>query len=1059
MKLIRLGYSASPNFAGFVEKKVKKQTDERIFLCNVPQFSELKTRYILLLDQKENIISLHYNRRMSKLNPKSSQVARLKISFEFWSRIAIFLATFVLVICKSQTMSARSPLGSTLETVGDRYYVKKCQNDEEFHCTSENKCIPKEWVCDLNEQCLGSEDEFGCSPQFCTFENNLCNWKNEFKSVHQGENLIAWRRYRNSIGHNSRAQIDFSKQTSSSTSYKNALTSQPNVNQIIQAKIDEFNSKATPNTNFIFTPLIFSNNPPTQENSVEQYAGKSENRTRNLIRSSSFKSPFISQTNSMCELRFKYALWSKLFNSVKENPLKIILTLEVKLYEHFPLNSTSNLSDKSTRHSADKVKVLWSKSIESSSIPVPPTMETSPTPESTFGGEEVEWLVGVVELGHLKQIEIGFDAKLTVIPLDDMNVRGNENKPQEKSKARGDRILPAGHQQHKEQGGDMIMEMDSRQQTQQQQQLVLKRLPHASIVALNWFRFQGCAWPQGKHENSLYLNLADQMDSVHTHVNPNFRDGPQLNEKSNPTNNTLANKQLEEDKTPRREISDHGDTNINLLDYDVGGHNDEQQLNSCRTSEFQCQNSICLEEHRLCNFVNDCMNESPTQSEDEHRDLCQNVPGMEDFESLSLTEDENSENYPVESGEVEITREEAMTTTRATIAEETTKRPFISRKLSKFWILTSNWPTDKIRVQNSKLSSKLHLPRRDHTLKSAKGHYLSLEVPRHINAFSAPTNNIRYSRNGENSLNVYWTYLSSVWMRRLDPERGECRIKFFYNIVSDRPNIGTALQRGQTFKIYLAVEHIVAKEANETGEEKFEGTRKIDKLMYSHLKDYEDSNLIGRGSLIEYPGVEFWREVNYELVGLEKGDLFYVRIAIIVETLGGDGSKWHRTTINLDDLSTHFGCGLAAEEEKEEEKELKNFLSQTKRTFRLTDYTGAQNKSSKILEYYNLVRRKRTSTGAVEFEPHKLIIGVIVVLSSIAGLILIIVYIVVPHVERIVINYHDQLTIGQSTEIIVNACELTTTEYIESEWEQISRGYRGTNNGNIMTDNEVTLDS
>lgn len=1052
-------------------------------------------------------------------NIKSSQVVgqrRISIEFRYCSVAILFFSFLMFALCRTQdvttidsTEETPKPTSTTKHSV-----ARKCNSDKEFHCQSEDKCIPIEWLCDFTEQCLDGEDEFGCSPEWCMFEHGMCNWKNVFKSRREGEDLIAWRKYHNSPEQkqqqqqssklsNSKAQTSKQTNLSSQTSYKDVVASSPlDVNELIQEKLNGLNSRTKPSTNFIFAPLIINSHQTllSETNGNHNFNLNKTIRNTNLIRSASFRSPFISQTNSMCQLRFKYALWAKLIDNIREGSFKIILTLEVKLHEHPLMSAPSSSSfvshDKTNGHERGRVKVIWSKSIESSSVSAPRSSNlskatTSSTQESPSGIEENEWLVDVVELGHLKQIEIGFDVRLAIIPLAD------ENRPQEKGKARegervegGERenpILQSEHQQYKRQQiGEMITELNYQQQNQHQfqqeqeqqqqqhywQRQHLKSLPHASIVALNWLKFQGCAWPQGKHENSVYLNLADRIDLMHTvaQANQAVRQGRLQFDKSNPTKNTPTNKGVEKDKTPRINFNHDIAANLNPVDCDVAGCNDKQQLSSasCRTSEFQCQNSICLEEHKLCNFVNDCMSEigSSTQSEDEQRDLCQNVPGMEDFESSSLASSGLFQNHHSNEWERAIemrTNDEINTevtpanTTITTTKTAATTSSSIAKKLSKFWTLTSNWPVDKIRVQNSKTLSRSHLPRRDHTLRSSKGSYLSLELPRHINSFS------ELNKNSE-SRNIHWAYLRSAWMRKLNPERGQCRVKFFYNLVSDKLNIGTTLERGQYFKLYLAVEHFIGREVGENTREEDQSTRKIDRLIFSHVKDYESSSLIGRGSLIEYPGVDFWREVNYELVGLSEGDLFYVKIAIIVEILGEDGFKKHKTTINIDDLSTHFGCGFV------EEDNIKHIIShcqaeQDNISLKLSDYaTNTNDSSSKLLEYYNLVRKKRANSGTVEFEPHKLIIGVVIVLSSIAGLILIIVYIVVPYVERVVISYHDQLTAGlsgigstpgQSHENVANACELTTTD---SDWEQISRRWRRTNfNDNIMTDNEITV--
>ncbi|KHJ47277.1 Low-density lipoprotein receptor domain class A [Trichuris suis] len=40
--------------------------------------------------------------------------------------------------------------------------VGKCNPETEFHCPSDNRCIPKGWRCDGGKDCSQGEDEQGC---------------------------------------------------------------------------------------------------------------------------------------------------------------------------------------------------------------------------------------------------------------------------------------------------------------------------------------------------------------------------------------------------------------------------------------------------------------------------------------------------------------------------------------------------------------------------------------------------------------------------------------------------------------------------------------------------------------------------------------------------------------------------------------------------------------------------------------------------------------------------------------------------------------------------------
>lgn len=929
--------------------------------------------------------------------------------------------------------------------------TRECKKDNKFYCQSENKFIPIELRCDFTEHCLAGEDEYNCSPEFCKFEHHLCNWKNDFtvspnqtKPGQLGQNspLVAWRKYHNNYHEHltTEKQINF-KSNLSTNNIENSF-GMKSVNNLLEQKLSLLRSSTNSSSKFIFIPLISS-----QDNK----------NSGNVIRSSLLRSPFISHTNSNCLLIIKYALWSQLVESTWKESFKTRLTLRLKLYQNPPAHQRVPLSGSSKAESkSDKARVVWSKSIESSS--------SWSSSRSTLGSNEIEWLVDVVELGHLTGIELGFDAKLTLIPISDKTKRG-------KGKGKENDDVEQDRNQVKLEEQDSLAPVDEmiaeRYTFGLEEEGNRKQATHASIVALNWFKFQNCAWPQGKREESPYINLADQIQ-VQQERFGQFQEqtetlaGGRL-EKTSSSSSTKSGQELSqiESNLDRGRHGKEDESKVNV-DVQVDDDNGVRQLINCRTNEFHCSNELCLERHKLCNFVDDCMKDSQSssgqwKSEDESEDLCKNVPGMEDFE-LSVEETRVSTTTPTATP----------TTTTATTATTTTtiKTPIWQRstKGRKFWQLTSNWPKDKARVQNSRvLSSTLHFPRADHTLKSVKGHYLSFEVPQILTRRSTQAN-ITSSGSSLENKNVFWAYLRSAWMRKLAEE---CHLKFFYNVKSDRLNIWPNLQNGQFFKIYLAIEHFTAKrdtkiDSNQNREREREETRKLDAIIHSHLKDYENQPTFN-SSLIDYPGVDFWREVNHELAELAEGDQFYVRIAIIVELLA-DYTNF-KTTINIDDLSTHFGCALVSgEDEDEDNKGTALFpVEHENNRFKLSDYTAAaRNASSRLLDYYNFVRRKRSnSTEAVKLEAHKLIICVVVVLTTIASLILIIVFIVVPWVERVAISYHDQLTAGlsglgttpgHSFDNTASVCELTTTD---SDWEQISRQWR--RSGNVLTDNEVTV--
>lgn len=379
---------------------------------------------------------------------------------------------------------------------------------------------------------------------------------------------------------------------------------------------------------------------------------------------------------------------------------------------------------------------------------------------------------------------------------------------------------------------------------------------------------------------------------------------------------------------------------------------------------------------------------------------------------------------------------------------------------STFWTLNPiGWPPDKIRVRNN-LNQASHLPARDHTLRSARGHFLSLEIPQLaaqsrqqqiVSGIGASGYSMNTAREADKK-NDQWIYLSSPWLKKLDTTSGsgDCRVKFFYNLVTDpAPAANNSPEDYLPFRIYLVIEHFLLEHDAEKASQIAGISRRMDSFIFSQLLDSDNLILADRGSSIEYPGLDFWREVNYKLVDLKVGDIFYIRVAVIVEfdettnsstSTSSRGNQARRATLNIDDLSTHFGCSIL------NDQRMLNFTigQYLNESLHLNNYL----KSNRLPPLYEYMPRKRRpmDSQSIQFEPHKLIICVMGAFFSVFGLILLIVYVVVPYVERFAMSYHDRLAarlsdFDSSTRGDSGSCELTT----EADWESLSRLWRRPN--------------
>lgn len=803
-----------------------------------------------------------------------------------------------------------------------------CNPEREFTCTSERRCVAIECRCDFSEQCLDGQDELGCLPATCTFQRDLCNFYNE--PWRAGLEPAIWRRIALVSG-----ELD-----------KHDLASPERGSTMLEALARLTSSTGARNAtshHYLMVPLGL--------------AQRGQARAR-------LRSRTIGQTNSMCQLRFRYAMWIG-----------------------------SPRAPASARQVGDASSAALRLQLELRAPSAPgPLISWSRVLNLHLG--QLDWSVGVLDMGHLSQVELSLSAEI---------VRDKEQ-----------------------------IEHLGVNQTDQVRAFVL----------FDWMKFQGCAWPQGRPSGSGWAPSAVQAEPSRTSspiAKPDLISTPSA---STPTNVSSSEPTW---SAAQQSIK-----------------NPSTSRSPCSPDQFQCSNGLCLDQRKVCNFVDDCMSvwpylhplqpapagrpvgeptRAPAESQqtgdacpwpldgDEAPEVCANVPGKRNFESGLL-----AGSGPCKTSQL------------------------VDLDQACFWSLeASRWPRRLVTIRDSRAANENpyapieHLPRSDHTLRQAEGHYLSLEIPANgfteppMGAAQAPSQPEGAHAAGANMTNVYWTYLKSDWLRKRDP--GECRLKFFYNLVSNHPmdwptrranaNPAAPASSLHPFRLYLVAEHFKLDAAALTL------SRSSDALAYTRPLPSGSSPRLRANEPIQLAGVDFWREANYELEGLEDGDIFFIRLAVIAE-LDPHFAKPFRATLNIDDLTTHLGCTRAFDGAT---REAISSLALAQEAPRLRDFFSSRPSEDWSLTDSNhepqsdgqtdrQVLNQHSRAHNRDLKPHKLIICVFAVLTGIMGIILVIVFIVVPYVEQITMNYHDQLTMGLSQLSI-------TVDYLSQSQLRPARGESG----------------
>lgn len=613
-----------------------------------------------------------------------------------------------------------------------------------------------------------------------------------------------------------------------------------------------------------------------------------------------------------------------------------------------------------------------------------------------------------------------------------------------------------------------------------------KAAPRAAFAAISWLNFKHCAWPTHRappaSEDELELelesgplNLTDDDDDDGYYSDEDEDDD---DDDDHWTGGAARQRPTKE----RKEAA-----------VCPGGKF------ACASSALCIEPSkLC---NFVDDCMSDSGSAAGTSSEDESpADVCRRVPGMENFEASPGAEVGASwwrapPKRPPVWGAKNHVDELGL---EAGLKQSPPSPPLSLSETSRFWSLAGNWPVDKISLQWAPINyaptaaadgfpsrpEAAHLPRKDHTPSNkGRGHYLALEIPRRppsppsVVSQTAPSMAAAANRlignadDGQSKRNhQHWIYLESAWLtkKKKQPRKqsingssgleaggvqatnddvgdDDCRVKFFYNFVSSAKKT-SRLAQSLPFNLYLMVEHVVAPHPLD----KQEATLKLDWLgslrptpMNDELKVIDggaQQQRLSGGGLIEWPGVDFWREANHRLLGLHDNDIFYIRITLLVEhdadhvADGANTDQSLSSSFSFDDLSTHLGCSSEPLSETDLRKANRFRLdpreaperlveivrqpirvhaddSDTKKTFREEEASRHEPESSNV-RHRN--RRGRQTTTAVRSEPQRLILSVLVALSSMFGLIFMIVFIVVPRVERAVMNFHDQLLLSMN---------------------------------------------
>ncbi|RDD40325.1 MAM and LDL-receptor class A domain-containing protein 2 [Trichoplax sp. H2] len=128
-------------------------------------------------------------------------VIQATVGDSFSGDIAIDDVSFTST-CKSTTQSLpyAPPLPPTSAPPPTTAVSHTCNLNTQFNCRSTGKCILLSKVCDFRQDCADNSDEVACIQQTCSFEQSMCGWQSQsvngaFTSVNSTAIKFKWERH------------------------------------------------------------------------------------------------------------------------------------------------------------------------------------------------------------------------------------------------------------------------------------------------------------------------------------------------------------------------------------------------------------------------------------------------------------------------------------------------------------------------------------------------------------------------------------------------------------------------------------------------------------------------------------------------------------------------------------------------------------------------------------------------------------------------------------------------------------------------------------------------
>lgn len=596
------------------------------------------------------------------------------------------------------------------------------------------------------------------------------------------------------------------------------------------------------------------------------------------------------------------------------------------------------------------------------------------------------------------------------------------------------------------------------------------------LVGLRWLEFHACRdWPRGAANDPRRLPLGPFEGGGSTTNSGNKRKlEPELESvvrarKLALTRDTTQRERATNSTEPATHLEDdQNDDETDDYDDDEETLSAREKAAECLPTEFRCSSGACLCLSRLCNFVDDCYTSNGrralawpwlavagSKSDDESNNLCQPILGRESFEPDDGPR--RQEMHPAESQQMEL---------------------FSTSRPDKFWHLTGNWPIGRVSIRrsmNPKSEPQAHLPFQDHTTRSEAGSYLSLELPSPPGGgASGPRvlwasiqsqwmQRLNEREFGECRLKFFYNFISpqlaALATGRHTNSNNHLPLKL--SIGLEHLSLGNQKQWLDS-----------GSERRPLERQRTKVVRTVETVLHSELEvDIERLTSRNRSHApIELAGVDFWREVNVPIGALNEGDFFQLRLVILAQLQQepadlSNQSRQHQMdplgSVNIDDLATHFGCGPVEDAHQLERLNKLALLFWREAVPKPSDYlrpvaqstlwplknkwnrfgpisgqhqgqsAASHHDQSSWFEYDESPWPSVTGLDSAplrswplshqhhfeQVEPQTLVAYVLCALCLIIGLIALIVFVMVPYVERAMMQHHNQIQLSLSGEI------------------------------------------